>query len=615
MLRLHSVHYLILMGLAGFVTPSAIAQLQQPHDGDLTVVVTPTAPPAPPAKVTASIDVFKSCAFPTGATLLKPGTKNSVTSAKKITLALASKLSAGGSVCAVETFAGAGAPGAITFPSMAVVSAATKVAIGAAAAGDKSVSVTPIAPVAPHTASLDLYATCPAPGAAPVGTALNDPTSANDVDSSGSVVTLQLLAPLKKGDQFCAVESYSGAPAKKADISAVVTAGDTTAAAAKITPVIQCNKGLKAPNVNDTPYSDCDLSFSLIGGVEQSAQSSLTSETTPFLRVFTRASLSDTSPINIWGLVRVLGAPTTSSTQGVISVVTDPSGNLTPQTFSTIGTSIDYMVGAEVVLSPAKAYTVSLIAGFGGTTPLQANTLSLAYQAPAFGTVECNQLYTRFSNQFGSDNIALGANSGASANAATATCLVNKNSPTSAGATTFTPVTTIGFSNQDRTSFLGKDLIGFRTIDRFLGPGNKACGTADPTNQVGVGPCARGIVDWTFGQDASVTGGQMRNYIFKVDGVHPLPVASVKFIYLFGSASIRLSRNTNYAPLILQSAAVSTLTGTGSSAIPNTSAVVLSLVQPNRDFYRFGVGVDLNQIFTKLFTAVSKPAAAAPTTP
>jgi hypothetical protein len=107
----------------------------------------------------------------------------------------------------------------------------------------------------------------------------------------------------------------------------------------------------------------------------------------------------------------------------------------------------------------------------------------------------------------------------------------------------------------------------------------------------------------------------MSKFIFKVDAVHPLPVPSVKFLYLFGSMSVRLSHNTNYSPLILQSASVSSLTGTGSSAIPNPSVVVLSLVQPNRDYYRFGVGLNLTQIFTKLLSAATPGTGSAPATP
>lgn len=371
----------------------------------------------------------------------------------------------------------------------------------------------------------------------------------------------------------------------------------TSATASPVTLSKQCN-----PDVSKTPFSDCDLSFSIIGGVEQSAQSSLPSATTPFLRVFTRAG-KEGSHWQAWGTIRLLGAPQASSTNGVVSAVTDPAGNISTQTFSGIGTSVDFMVGGELDLTRhlgADRYAVSLIAGYGGTTPLTANTLNQAYKAPAFGTVECATLQSRFAQQFRTDNILVGT----STNATTPSCLVNGNSITSAsGATTvtYTPINTIGFSNQDRSSFLGKALFGIRTIDHFPGTGNQYCGDADSANQIG--PCERGIVDFVFGQDATVTGGQMRHFVFKVDGVHPLPVKSVSFLYIFGTATIRLTRNTNLAPLVLQSGDVASLSGNGASAVPNTGVVVLPLTQPNRDFYRFGVGVNINTVFKKLFSS------------
>jgi hypothetical protein len=410
------------------------------------------------------------------------------------------------------------------------------------------------------------------------------------LSASDGSFSAQLKEPLSGTDFVSVVEVFN--PGKQGTAIASVSA-------TAVGPASQCNRLL-------LPYGDCDLSLSIIGGVEQSAQSSSQVATTGFLRVFSRTPLSETSPKSIlfksyiWGYIRLLGSPTTSSTSGVVSVVSNPSGSVTTQTFSTIGNAIDYSIGAEYQWFGGHkyAYSTSIIVGYGGTTPLEANTLSLAFAAPSYGTVECPELYSRFQSQFVADRIFPGTTT----NSSPISCLVNGNSPVGAGTpVTYTPITTIGFSNQDRTSFLGKGFIGIRTIDRFHSPGTIACGTADPVNRVG--PCERGIVDFTFGQDASITGGQMRHFIFKVDAVHPLTVERVKLLYLFGSMSIRLTHNSNLAPLILQSTSVSALTGAGGTAIPNPSTIVLSLVQPNRDFYRFGAGLNISQIFTNLFSA------------
>jgi len=67
------------------------------------------------------------------------------------------------------------------------------------------------------------------------------------------------------------------------------------------------------------------------------------------------------------------------------------------------------------------------------------------------------------------------------------------------------------------------------------------------------------------------------------------------YLYLFGSAFAPLGRNQGVSPLILPTAA--------SSAVPSPGAIVLSLPMPERDFYRLGVGVNLSQVFSKIFTS------------
>jgi hypothetical protein len=278
------------------------------------------------------------------------------------------------------------------------------------------------------------------------------------------------------------------------------------------------------------------------------------------------------------------------------------------------------MVGIEQILGRRNhgAYTGSVIAGFGGTTPLSSSSLGQAFVAPAFGTVECNTLYAKFSNYFalapyniikGSANQATGATTGTTASA----CLLNTNSPTTTGTpavTTYAPVNNIGFSSQDRHGILGKYEFGIRTIDRFMQPGARACGDLDPASKIA--PCQRGVVDFTVGADASITGGVFRKWIFKVEAVHPLPIKGTAYLYLFGSFSMRFQRDQIDAPLILQAASTATLTGTGSTAVPNVNTVVLPLTQPNRDFYRFGVGLDVACVFTKIFASKSTCAVSSP---
>jgi hypothetical protein len=275
-----------------------------------------------------------------------------------------------------------------------------------------------------------------------------------------------------------------------------------------------------------------------------------------------------------------------------------------------VGYAIDYSLGVETLPWYGQnnhMWTVSAIGEFGGTTPLNSNTIAAAYKAPAYGTVECQQFYQRFNTYLTTYNVALGTPTNVTppSGSSTATsCLVNTNDPTTTGTapnttTTYAPINNIGFSNQDRSAFLGKWFVGVRTIDRFRQKNAVACGDADPTR--GIAPCARGVVDVLFGADASINKGLFRPWVFKVEAVHPLLIKDTSYLYIFGSFSVRMARDTTNLPLVLQAGDVSSLTGTGSTAVPNVNTVVLPLTQPGRDFYRFGIGLDIGCIFTKLF--------------
>jgi hypothetical protein len=81
--------------------------------------------------------------------------------------------------------------------------------------------------------------------------------------------------------------------------------------------------------------------------------------------------------------------------------------------------------------------------------------------------------------------------------------------------------------------------------------------------------------------------------VFKTDGVLPIPTGKSHYLYLFGAAYIRLAKNQDLSPLILKSATGVTL--------PSADTIVLPLQQPDRDFYRLGVGLNLSEIFCKMF--------------
>lgn len=349
-------------------------------------------------------------------------------------------------------------------------------------------------------------------------------------------------------------------------------------------------------NCDGVSYCDDDMKdltgvFQAVGGYEQGWSSSQAGSSNAFIKVYGRHMFNaDNSELEgvlgVWYSVRLLSAPQASDTYNVTSVFTNPSGQLKSQTFPSVGSAVDFDIGGQIHIQNINNGQTSFffIGGGGATTPAQANTLIEAFTVPAYGTVECSTLRMRFMSQFANDNIGITGTD----------CLDNNNSAKPV------KVATLAFSNQDRSNFFGKYYAGFRILDRFpskaQAPASPACtATSSSSGNTTANPCARGFVDFTLGQDSSITGGFLRHVIFKIDSIHPMPIKNLEYLYLFGSISVRLAKNVDYSPLILTSVSASSLTD-----LPNISSVVLPLRQPDRDFYRIGAGISINQIFTAL---------------
>jgi hypothetical protein len=307
----------------------------------------------------------------------------------------------------------------------------------------------------------------------------------------------------------------------------------------------------------------------LIGGIEEGAYSSLGQNTNPFINAFIEGP---DGRITGWGRVRLLSAPQ-PSTQGIVSTFTDPTGQLTTQDYSKVGQALDFAVGPRVGLSKHWSF----IAAFGVTTPLSSQTVAVTYTAPPPGSVECTTLTNRFTLKNGYAPGLTMAPAGSS------TCLTGG-------------FTDIAFSNRDRSNFLVKYGAGFRTSNKFDDCKDAASGTTCTPSF--------GVLDLTVGQDEAITRGLLRHFVFKMDGILPIRTGSAAYVYLFGSAYIRLAKNQDLSPLILQSASGVT--------IPSPTVIVLPLQIPDRDYYRLGVGLNINQIFCKMFNSTcAKPAAPA----
>ena len=337
------------------------------------------------------------------------------------------------------------------------------------------------------------------------------------------------------------------------------------------------------PQWGDKDEKPLDIKF--VGGYEQGFQSAQSSSSDAFLAIYGRA-LFFTDTFGPFYHIRLQTAPQASNTYGVVSLLSNPSGAVTTQSLQTVGSAVDLSLGLEYQI-PHRTHsgqrTLGLIAGGGFVTPLQVNSVSASYVMPAFGTVECTALQSRLSSALSNPIYA-----GIKANTASTSTSCYSNTTTS----TPTAVSTLVYAAPGQPNFFPKYFAGLSIVNRFAGAtGLKVC---DESN-----PCERGYVDFTLGQNASVSGGTLKHLVAGVDSIYPLPVPSLNFIYLFGSTSVRLHNlPPGQSPLILTASPTS-----GSStppASPNPAVLVLPLTQPDRDFYRIGAGINLNDIFKSL---------------
>lgn len=445
--------------------------------------------------------------------------------------------------------------------------------------------------------------------------------------ASGRAVIVNLVSSLSPGDPVCVVESYAPIGA------AVGPPPAETTSALMITP----SSGSPSAYVSLCHYAfnDCDWAYSVVGGVEQSDLSAQNSQTDPFVDLTVRAP-NNVRPGTVWLRARFLGAPTSSSTQNVVAAATNPSGTVTSSSLSTVGYAVDYTIGYEHdwfqpnQQNPTRGmFTLGLVGGFGATTPLNSQSVTVGYAMPTYGTNECNELHQRFTSQNGYNpplpasgtvTTTTTVGSGApSVNSPVNYCSIlpipSSSSTTTGGVTVKTStdntaITNIAFSPEDRSSFLLKYAVGIRLINRWHSGSSNRCSAAAPNDHTGDGPgdnfvngpCSRSVVDFTLGQDQAITGGYLRGLVFKSDAIFPIPRTG---IYFFASASIRIAPNQNLSPLILTATPVSSGGGTstpGTVTVPSPSVFVLPLKQSDRDFYRIGIAFDLAKILPKLFS-------------
>ena len=139
----------------------------------------------------------------------------------------------------------------------------------------------------------------------------------------------------------------------------------------------------------------------------------------------------------------------------------------------------------------------------------------------------------------------------------------------------------VGFANPDRDRFYRQWGAGFR-YSKF----NPDANYESPLTFTA-----------SVGQDEQITGGRFRSMIARFDGFFPLPVGALdgrfKFLYLFGTTTLRISRGESVTPLVLESAPDNTK--------PFDKGVTIIASPSNRDTYRIGVGVDMVNLLRSVF--------------
>lgn len=468
--------------------------------------------------------------------------------------------------------------------------------------------------VLPAGPGAQLMASGTAPDCSPSGTYAALAVQNKTTGADGSFF-LQVTVPKNSGDYVA--------------VTQVATLVNGSAAPAQSTPVRQP----RYDGVCQYEFNDCDFIWSLLGGIEQADLSSQSSQTEGFVDFFVRAPWN-ARLASAWLLSRFLGAPASTNTLNVVTAATSASGFTTAQLPQTVF-AVDYMIGYEHDFrlpgekNPGSGmFTFGPIAALGATTPLDSSTASVAYKVPDYGTNECNQLQQRFGAPF-TIGTATGSGTPATYTSFTLTGKANPNGyapalpppgyasggatpacvvqppPGSSSATPSSPgtqITTIAFSNQDRTSFLLKWEAGFRFINRWHSGSSQHCSSWSPGSQGHEkdGPCLRMIADVTIGQDQDITAGYLRHFVLKNDIVVPL---GKKGLFFFGDAQNRIEHNKNYSPLILNSVPIATGPNppTGSVTIPSSSVFVLPLKQSDRDYYRIGFGIDVTTLMKAWF--------------
>jgi len=328
----------------------------------------------------------------------------------------------------------------------------------------------------------------------------------------------------------------------------------------------------------DTPVSTIatsSLNTRAVIGFEQAGASSASSETKPFLDFFFTGPLKfgkdkELPRLSTWGQIRLSTTPEQTGAAGAF-----PSNlvNQVAQTSKTVDLvqSFDFLAGLEgrifdsdkhFSLIPGIKQKISfyLVGGGGAISPLSTKRESAQiFSVPSEKSPQRQLFIDRFGNDAADKKY-------------------------------------IAFVLPERDRFLRQFYGGVRFKTHFYKDG-------ELINRFPA------ILDVMVGQNEAVTGGKLksdetdasgkiigkrRSYVLRLDGFYPLPIKEASFLYLYGTAMMKLGgggvRITT--PLFLD-------TAPGEILVTNNDVFIAPNLQLDRDYYKIGIGINLTDLFNR----------------
>jgi hypothetical protein len=355
---------------------------------------------------------------------------------------------------------------------------------------------------------------------------------------------------------------------------------------------VTCEGDNCATNLLVAEYASNTQNTRAVVGFEQAGASSTTSKTKPFLDFFFTSPLvfhrdEEVPRLAAWGQIRLATTPdqigaTSVLPANLVNEVSKSGRNELVQSF-------DFLAGLELRAWSANGHFLSLmpgvhqrthfyLAGGGGAiSPLSADNSELAqiFKIPAANSPQ----FEPFVDRYGKPPDPTGTNP----------------------AKEF-----VGLVPLDRDRFLRQWYLGLRLKTMY-------CDNTECNRFKNHFP---GTFDLMFGQNEAVTGGSLKynvtdpndkskiigqknSYVLRFDAFYPFPLKEASFLYLFGSAMMKVGgggvRVQN--PLFLDRAAGDVSIGDPKVYIPSVDRQ--KLLQPNRDYYKIGVGVNLTDLLNR----------------